>query len=55
MLERLARWSYTHRWRMLVIWLVALVGIITLGNVAGGDYSNDFSLPGAESRRPLIS
>jgi putative drug exporter of the RND superfamily len=53
MLERLARWSYKHRWQMLGIWIVALVGIITLGNVAGGAYSNDFSLPGAESQKAL--
>jgi RND superfamily putative drug exporter len=51
MLERLARWSYTHRWRMLGIWIVALVAIITLGNTAGGDYSSDFSLPGSESQK----
>jgi RND superfamily putative drug exporter len=53
MLERLARWSYTHRWRMLVIWVVALVAIIFLGSAAGGAYSNNFSLPGAESQKAL--
>jgi putative drug exporter of the RND superfamily len=51
MLERLARWSYRNRWKMLAFWIVALIGIITLGNVAGGDYSSDFSLPGAESQK----
>ncbi len=53
MLERLANWSYTHRWRMLVIWIVAFLGIVTLGNVAGGDYASDFSLPGSESQHAL--
>src|SRR3989442_8929550 len=53
MLERLARWSYRHRWRMLVIWIVAAAGIVTLGKVAGGDYANNFSLPGAESQHAL--
>src|SRR5207247_8720721 len=51
MLERLARWSYRNRWKMLVLWVIALIGIIALGNVAGGDYSSDFSLPGAESQK----
>src|SRR6266542_2091378 len=51
MLERLARWSYRNRWKMLAFWIVALIGIITLGNVAGGNYSSDFSLPGAESQK----
>jgi RND superfamily putative drug exporter len=53
MLERLARWSYTHRWRILAIWIIVFVGAIVLGNVAGGDYASDFSLPGAESQQAL--
>jgi RND superfamily putative drug exporter len=51
MLERLAHWSYTHRWKMLLIWIVALVGILVLGSTAGGPYSNNFSLPGTDSQR----
>ena len=50
MLERLARWSYRRRWTMVGIWIVALVGSIFLASSAGGEYSNDFSLPGAESQ-----
>src|SRR5436189_287462 len=34
MLERLARWSFTHRWRILVIWIVVFVAAIVLANVA---------------------
>jgi putative drug exporter of the RND superfamily len=50
MLERLARWSYRRRWTMLGIWIVALLGFGFLASSVGGDYSNDFSLPGAESQ-----
>jgi RND superfamily putative drug exporter len=50
MIERLARWSYRHRWQMVGMWIVALVGFIVLQKVAGGPYSSDFSLPGAESQ-----
>jgi RND superfamily putative drug exporter len=53
MLERLARWSYTHRWRILAIWIVALVGAIFAAKVGGGDYASNFSLPGAESQHAL--
>jgi putative drug exporter of the RND superfamily len=35
---------------MLLIWIVALVGFLGLASTAGGEYSNDFSLPGAESQ-----
>src|SRR5919197_849421 len=51
MLERVARWCYMHRWRTLVIWIFALVAAGFLGSKLGGDYSTDFSLPGAESQK----
>ena len=50
MLERMAAWCYRHRWATLAIWVVALIGFGVLQSTAGGDYSNDFSLPGAESQ-----
>lgn len=53
MLERIARWSYRRRRWMLVIWIVALVAFIGLQSAAGGAYSNNFSLPGAESQKAL--
>jgi RND superfamily putative drug exporter len=51
MLEHIARWSYRHRWLMLVIWIVALVGFNVISSTAGGDFSQDFSLPGTDSQR----
>ena len=51
MLERVARWSYHHRWPMLVIWVVALIGFGGLASTLGGEYSTSFSLPGAESQK----
>ena len=50
MLERIARWSYRHRWTMLGIWIAGLVVFIGLAKTTGGSYSNDFSLPGTESQ-----
>jgi RND superfamily putative drug exporter len=35
---------------MLGLWVVALFGFGFISSVAGGEYSNDFSLPGAESQ-----
>src|SRR5438094_394285 len=51
MLERLARWTYRHRRRTVILWIVALVAIIFLGAKAGGPYATDFSLPGTESQQ----
>ena len=50
MLERVARWSYRRRWTMLAIWVAALIGSGFFASTFGGEYSNDFSLPGAESQ-----
>src|SRR5919106_6750433 len=50
MLEGIARWSYRRRWWMLLIWIVFLVAALSLQGAAGGDYSEDFSLPGADSQ-----
>ena len=51
MLERLARWTYHHRWTTLLLWVVGLIAAITLQTTVGGSYSTDFSLPGAESQK----
>ncbi len=50
MLERLARWSFRRRKLMVLMWIVALVGAGTLASTAGGEYSQDFSLPGSDSQ-----
>ena len=51
MLEKIARFSYRRRWLMLLVWIVALVGFNVLQATVGGDYSTDFSLPGADSQK----
>jgi putative drug exporter of the RND superfamily len=51
MLEKIARWSYHRRWTMVAVWVVVLIGINVLAGVAGGAYSNNFSLPGTDSQR----
>jgi putative drug exporter of the RND superfamily len=51
--ERIAAWSYRHRWAALVGWVVVLLGVTVTAQVVGPAYHNDFSLPGAESQRAL--
>ncbi|MFN2614284.1 MAG: MMPL family transporter [Actinomycetota bacterium] len=53
MLEKVARWTFTHRKRTLVVWIVAFLGFAVLGGKAGGEYQRNFSLPGAESQQAL--
>jgi RND superfamily putative drug exporter len=49
--RRLARSSYRRRRLVLLASVLALVGLVALGNVAGGAYRTQFGgLPGSESR-----
>ncbi|WP_127503635.1 MMPL family transporter [Actinoplanes solisilvae] len=49
--ERLAGWSDRHRWWALLLWVFLLAGVTAGSQVAGDDYHNDFTLPGAESQQ----
>ncbi len=50
-MRRLAGWCFTHRRTTVLAWLLALVAITSLNSTLGTAYSDDFSLPGAESFR----
>ena len=51
MLERLARACYRRRWRVLVAWIVVLVGVNVVANgIVGADYRADMTLPDSESK-----
>ncbi len=49
MLVRLADWSYRRRWRVLVAWIVLLLGTVMAAGAGAGDYDFTFSTPGSES------
>ena len=51
MLQRLAHFSYHRRRLVVVAWIVALIGVIALGNSVGAKFSQNFQLPGTESQR----
>src|SRR5947209_6694226 len=51
LVERLAAWCYDHRRRVVLLWIVALVGIGVLGGTFGGKYATSFSAPDFESQR----
>ena len=51
MLARFARTMYRRRRIVLATWIVALVGVTVLGNVAGGEHRVDYAMPGSESAR----
>ena len=50
MLRRVAAACYKHRWRVLVSWIIVLVGVNVLAQTVGGDLLKTFSLPGSQSQ-----
>ncbi|NEB03634.1 MMPL family transporter [Streptomyces sp. SID13726] len=52
-LRRLGEWCARHFVIVMVAWLVALVALQTLNRSFGGEYSDNFSLPGVQSQKGL--
>lgn len=48
-LRRIGEWCARHCVVVLVLWLVALAGLQLLQRSYGGEYSDDFALPGVQS------
>ncbi|GES28875.1 MMPL family transporter [Streptomyces angustmyceticus] len=48
-LRRLGEWCARRCVLVIVLWLVALAGLQVLQRAYGGDYSDDFALPGVQS------
>ncbi|MFK4224135.1 MMPL family transporter [Streptomyces sp. NPDC019890] len=53
MLRRLGEWCARRCVLVIVAWLIALAGLQVLNHTYGGDYSDDFSLPGTQSQDGL--
>ncbi|HEY1488047.1 MAG TPA: MMPL family transporter [Micromonosporaceae bacterium] len=49
----LARWCYRHRYVVIALWIVALAILGGVEKGVGTAYSNNFSLPGTESKTAL--
>jgi RND superfamily putative drug exporter len=49
-LHRLGRWCVEHRKRVLLLWLGALLVLGVVAGQAGGEFSDDFRVPGVESQ-----
>ncbi|PYC76772.1 transporter [Streptomyces tateyamensis] len=53
LLRRTGEWCARHRVTVIVLWLLALLGVMVANQAAGGTYSDDFSLPDTQSGRGL--
>jgi len=52
-LARLAGWCHDHRWWVLVIWIVALVGVNVGAQAVGSDFTNNLS-GGTQSAQHIL-
>jgi RND superfamily putative drug exporter len=52
-LRRLGEWCARHFVIVIVAWLVAIVALQALNRSFGGDYSDNFTLPGVQSQQGL--
>ena len=50
-LERWARLSYHHRWKIIGAWILALFAIVGANFVVGGTFVSEFSVPGTEAQK----
>ncbi len=53
LLYRLGRFSYRRPWRVILVWLILLVGILGSGIALGGQTQDSFDIPGTESQEAL--
>lgn len=51
LVARVAQWVLRHRRRVVIGWLVLLIGALGLSGAVGTRFANNFSLPGTESQR----
>ncbi|MGW1764132.1 MMPL family transporter [Streptomyces sp. NPDC002073] len=52
-LYRLGHWCARHFVVVIALWLAALVGLQIANRAVGGEYSDDFALPGVQSQEGL--
>jgi putative drug exporter of the RND superfamily len=50
LMASLARWCFEHRWRVVALWLLALVAAAVISVAAGTRFDTDLSLPGTDSQ-----
>ncbi|HEY3882333.1 MAG TPA: MMPL family transporter [Trebonia sp.] len=49
-MARWARWCFTHRWTVVIGWLLVLVVVTGVGKAVGTSFNTNFSLPGTDSQ-----
>jgi RND superfamily putative drug exporter len=49
-LNRLGRGAARHPWRAIAAWVLIAVALVVAGSVAGGEYNDNYKVPGVQSQ-----
>jgi len=49
-LDRLGRAAAQHPWRVLTAWLLIAIAFVAVGRAAGGEYNDNYKIPGTQSQ-----
>ncbi len=52
-LDRLGEWCFTHRWRVVAVWVIILIAAIVGMKAADAQLDNTFTIPGSQSQKAL--
>src|SRR5205823_11491535 len=52
-LDRLGRAAARHPGRTIVAWVLVAVGLVVGGSVAGGEYNDNYKIPGVQSQAAI--
>jgi uncharacterized membrane protein YdfJ with MMPL/SSD domain len=52
-LQRVGRTCAQWHWAVIIAWIVILAGLMGARSLWGGDFSNDYSVPGSETQAGL--
>ena len=52
-LDRLGRGAARHPWRVIAVWILVAIGLVVVGSVAGGEFNDNYKIPGVQSQAAI--
>jgi putative drug exporter of the RND superfamily len=49
-LDHLGRAAARHPWRAIAVWVLVAIGLVVAGSVAGGEFNDNYKIPGVQSQ-----
>jgi len=52
-LDRLGRSAARHPWRVIGVWVLVAIGLVVAGSVTGGEFNDNYKVPGVQSQAAI--